>query len=226
MLLKSNSFWKISSVEDVLPNPLGYYCSPNHADPSYSSARTIEDFIAFGFTRCWLDESTFSNWHLMEEGDVQWLREYFLQSLEFIVTAIYTGDVKPGDYQTDDWAGFDSLIIGNEEDGEDETHFTWIPERVDGDSILMVLNCNLGDDEAIWLSLDAIRDMRRVRAAIAVARQINGKKQQGEGHYVTKAWKKMGVPNVSRRKPANESFFGWYGKKYGSTIPKKFLWSA
>lgn len=226
MTLKTNSFWNIVSAEGVQANPLGYYCAPNHADPSYASARTIEDFIAFGFTRCWLDESNFSNWHLMERGDVQWLREYFLQSLEFIVTAIYTGDVNPGDFQNDDWAGFDSLTIGNEEAGEDETHFTWIPERVDSDSILMVLNTNLGDDDAIWLSLDAIRDMRRVRAAIAFAREINGKGQQGEGHYVTQAWKKVGVPNVSKKKPTNESFFDLYGKKYGSTIPKRFLWTA
>ena len=68
--------------------------------------------------------------------------------------------------------------------------------------------------------------MRRVRAAIAVAREINGKGQEGEGHYVTQAWKKLGVPDVARRKPANESFFGWYRKMYGSDVPKKFRWTA
>jgi hypothetical protein len=224
--LKINSFWQVASVEGVLANPLGYHCAPNAADPSYTSARTIENFIAFGFTRCWLDESNFTRWHLMERGDVQWLREYFLQCLEFIVTALYTGDVKQGDFQNDDWAGFDSLTVGNEEDGEDETHFTWIPERVDSDSILMVLNTNLGDDEAIWLSLDAIRDMRRVRAVIAVAREVNGKGQQGEGHYVSKAWKKLGTPDVSKKKQANDSFFGWYGKMFGSMILKRFQWNS
>jgi hypothetical protein len=228
--LKSDSFWKVVPADDVKPNPLGYWCWPNACDPSYASARLIEDFVAYGLWRCFIEPDEFTLWHLMRQGDVEWLREYFLRALEFAALSVYDGTIVPGEWDADD-AGdaFDSLTIGNTEEGdEDEFTFTWVVGRVDEDAVMVVQRWSDGDDVTIWLALSALSDMRRVRAAIALARRANGEPGQD---WTDAAWNKLGVPNVEPEyqeylktdgKP--DRFTEWYDRKFGRN-PDEHRWT-
>ena len=63
----------------------------------------------------------------------------------------------------------------------------WAPGPCDGHALSLVLSCSLlkgerrhgGDDEVIWLRLDALKDRVAMKAAIEEARNVNALKCDG-----------------------------------------------
>jgi hypothetical protein len=203
-------FWQLTTPSGLVQNQLGYFCAPNAADASYAPAHRIEDFIAYGFLMSWLSPDDFDLWWRLEQEDIQWLREYFLRSLETVLLSIYMGAVEmpEGDkpYTEFDGGDYDSLNVGDSDEGEDEEiALQWFPAQIGADGVLaMDLSCSVvasadrdatgGEPVTIWLGKDAYRNRARVRAAIAWARRVNNLDKAGPE---PKAWRKLRVPLAS-----------------------------
>lgn len=134
-------------------------------DASYVTETNFRDFVAWGMGECWLshdpdDCNADANMaRPITTSDVRELRGYFLDALETIIAALWEGDYEPGEGWID--GSFNSLIIGNEEEGDDETFIQW-GVRLDKDVIMMELSVSGSDGQAIWLSYDAITDRKNV----------------------------------------------------------------
>lgn len=184
-------FWQVNPPKGLRPNPLGYSCAPNQADASYAGAETIEEFIAYGFRMCWQSPGDFSLWWKLERYDIQWLRENFLRMLEILLLSFYEeGDKWDLPYSGFDWGEFgESLNIGNSDEGDPhEISITWAPHSWQEDVIVIdmiyevVADYSPGespsfpggnDPLSIFLDPEAIKDKKKVRAAIAHARNVN-----------------------------------------------------
>ena len=199
-------FWTIRSPKDVTENPLGYYCAPNAADASYAGARTIEDFLAYGFIECWLSPDNFASWDYLERDDIQWLREYFLRTVEDTLLYFYKGkyEIEEGKPFTDFESDHDnSLTVDDSDEDDNELCLEWVPRMIGTDGcIAFDLLCSGGDTTTIFLDKVAYQNMSRVRSAIAMARQVNNLKiaESEAGLYNESAetalwWEELGVPN-------------------------------
>jgi len=85
----------------------------------------------------------------LEGEDIQWLREYFLRSLETVLLSIYMGAVEmpEGDkpYTEFDGGDYDCLNVGDSDEGEDEEiALQWFPAQIGADGVLaMDLSCSV-----------------------------------------------------------------------------------
>jgi hypothetical protein len=223
-------FWNVTPPGGLVRNQLGYFCAPNAADASYAPAHRIEDFIAYGFLMSWLSPGDFALWWRLEREDIQWLREYFLRSLETVLLSIYRGSVEMPDdgkpYTDFDGGDYDSLNVGHNDEGEDEeVSLQWFPAQIGADGILaMDLVCSVtasadsnatgGNPVTIWLGKDAYENRARVRAAIAWARRVNNLDKAGPE---PREWRKLKVPIASV--PANVSSCGEFTRWAESAWP-------
>lgn len=188
----ANPFWQVAPGQDVERNPLRYYCAPNQVTPDYVSSPAIRDFIAYGFVCCWdsLSPQFFTMWNMVQHDDLQWFRHHFLTVLENLILAYYKGEVEIGFDQFDhDWA--EELFIGNSDEGDTEAIcYTWMPACIHDDTLALVLSITdctgqtvPGDDEVIWVELEALKDRAAVKFALEQAFLVNKM-----GHTNETAW--------------------------------------
>lgn len=149
-------------------NPLNYWCPPNGCTPEYIPASSIEDFLAYGVLRCWIDpRDTICQVTLEDVAD---LREAFLNAVESAVMCWREQEIgKP--------IGSDPAeptVIFDLPDG-DYCLACWIWERVDEDALLFILAFSGSDDLAIWFSRESIEGKEpEAVAAIEAARRVLG----------------------------------------------------
>lgn len=221
----ASPFWQTVPPENVTENLLGYRCAPNAADASYAGALRIEQFIAYGFSTCWLSPDDFALWWRLERNDIQWLREYFLRVLEDVLLLWYD-EGSDWELPTTDFGDISNdacLNVGNSDDGEDEEiMLTWRPEYLNDEVLAMSLECTVlasatpgvtgGDDSTIFLAREAIDDRERVRCAIAWARRRNAVPGvSGEEYKIPEAWQALGVELVDPPDVADCFAFGeWW----------------
>lgn len=169
---------KLGLDTEVIENQLGYW---GWTTPDYITTDDLEGFIAYGFLSSWLDEDNCSFSHKLYDGYIQDLRESFLQSLEWVVSELWAGNVNPGDRDFD-WGNFDHLYVSNEDDKEDcDTYLLWSVEFIEEDdqdndnpAICMQLHCEDGaDNNPIYLSLKAIQDKQHFLGCVTHARRVN-----------------------------------------------------
>ena len=214
----SNPFWDIRPPKEMSSNPLGYSCAPNAADCHYAGAGNIEDFIAFGFQVCWLSPDDFGDWERLERDDIQWLREYFLRTLENSLLLIYTGEIElePGKpFDQFESSSYNSLTIGDNDENpkDDETMLFWQTHSIGTDGcICMDFCCHVlagegtdGEPYSIFLDKEGYANKARVRAAIAMARRVNGLMEDcdhgvfkilDEDKWTAGQWDTLGVVKV------------------------------
>lgn len=216
----SDPFWQITPPEGVQENPLGYWSAPNAATPDYVATDRIEEFIAYAFAKTWLSPDDFSLWWRMERHDVQWLRAYFLQALEWTLLCLYVH----GEIDTDH-ANYDSVVVGNSDAGEtEEVMLMWAASKLDvSDNLAFDFICSVlasadpkvsgGDPLTIWLSKEGYEDRRRVRAALTWAWHQHSKGFIEDVGAFDK-WDALGVPSCPLFLGAScHDFTRWYETK-------------
>jgi len=224
----SDPFWQVVPLDAVTENLLGYRCAPNHADASYAGARRIEQFIAYGFSTCWLSPDDFALWWRLEQHDIQWLRECFLRLLEDVLLLWY-GEGDEWELPATDFGDVSNdatLIVGNSDEGEsEELMLQWRPEHLDNEVLAMSFGCIVltsdtpdatgGDDSVIFLDRSAMEDRARVRCAIQWARKRNALPcVDGEEYKIPEAWQALGVELIEPPDAADCLSFGrWWEER-------------
>lgn len=155
---------------------VNYFNGPLPSDQQ--SYDDIRDMIRAMFAVCNLEAE---HWELPKtdsrgsipdlKSDTRWLREYFLDSLEFAIDADAEPDTLFDDFG-EEVMGLEFGRDGTKEWCRIETRFDG--RNIDGDYALSV-SCTGSDDTAVWLESSAMEDRANVLAAIEEARQaING----------------------------------------------------
>lgn len=174
-------------MKPVELNPMGFYCAPNGTDPCYTSETNFERFIAFGLLRCFSDlsEQGFSDHAMVDDEHRRELREAFLAVVEGTLQFLWTGEFEIGqeNFDADMFGDGCQINIGNSDENpdENETLWSWSPDRIDEDNIIFVLYCfvlsgpgNGGDHTTLFLDMAAVENRQNVREVIRKAREING----------------------------------------------------
>ncbi len=149
-------------------NPLCYWCPPNGATPEYVPAYDFNDFLGYGLLRCWIDRR--DTICAVTPDDVADLRTAFLNCIEDAIRFWReqpVGQDIGGDPArptvTFDLPGGDCCEAG------------WRFERVDDNTLLLVMFWTGTDDLAIWIARDAIEDKEpEALAAVEAARRLLG----------------------------------------------------
>lgn len=149
-----------------------YLNGPLPADQQ--SYNDIRDMISAMFAAC---DLTADHWNLSAvdsqgepadmEADTRWLREYFLDSVEFALDANADPDTLFDDFG-EEVMGLEFGREGTEEWCRIEVRFDG--RNIDGDYAFSV-SCTGSDDTAVWLEPEAMADRDDVLRAIAEARQ-------------------------------------------------------
>lgn len=174
------------TLPPVERNPLKYHCAPNGAGADYIAETDFRRFIAYGLLRCFTDlsEQGFSDHALVDDEHRRCLREAFLSVVEGTLLFLWNGEFEIGqsNFDRDQFGEACEVIIGNSDEnpGENETMWSWIPHSIHDDCIVFDLYCSVlagpgngGDPTTLFLSMEAIEDRQAVKAVIDEAREIN-----------------------------------------------------
>jgi hypothetical protein len=163
-------------------NPMGFHIQPNQATPNYTIYEDFRSWLAYGLMSCWFGNEADPNAHCnmarpVTTEDVCELREFFIETVEAVISDLWDGDIAPGSGVVERLQNSDrTLVIGKEGDhiGDNDTLIRW-SARLDDDSIMFEME--VFDETAIWLSYDALKDRENVLKVLTEARQyVNDKK--------------------------------------------------
>ena len=153
-------------------NPLGYYCAPNAASPHYTEHHDFENLIACGLVECWLGSSSEdpnADAHFgrpVDLEDVRDLRRIFLDMISNMLLQFWSGDIDPGEGVLD--LGCDQIDLGVGGDEADPDHYVRWDCDLREDCIILTMGWG-GDDQAIFLSYEAIVDREKVMETLRKA---------------------------------------------------------
>lgn len=195
-----------------IENPMG-----GHLPSDQETFHSAEAFIASCLVLCYLKNT---DWWSLPSVDTQgdpvnmdnetyWLREYFLRCVEFALTT----KAKPGTLFDDFGEERNGLEFGIETSPEwvrVEWQFDGRGSKADGAPWAFSLHCTKGDDSAVWVEDSVMRNKRRLKAAIAKARNLI-KLGDGRAHEV--ATYLSSLPRITDVSPCivtigNEAFGG------------------
>jgi hypothetical protein len=154
-----------------LVNPLRYWCPPNSCTPEHLAAHSMEDFLAYGLLRSWIDPA--DTICPVTPEDVSDLREGFLNCVEDAVTFWHEQEI--GEVTGCDPA---QPTVTFDLPDDEFVEAGWLFERVDEDALLFVLFWSGADDLAIWLAKDAVEGKEEeCLVAVQKAREILGQRK-------------------------------------------------
>ncbi len=208
---------------------MGFYCPPNGSTPDYIVYHDFESWLAYGMVMCWLshdpsDPNADSNMSRpVTRGDVEDLRDLFLNVVEFVVEALWTKEYEPGHGDIDG----DQVYVTIAKEGEngdsydhDATHITW-RVRLDDDSAMFVMDISGSDDHAIWLAYDSLDDRLKVLEALQKARATMNYSRFSERNKVGKKLvalaKKKPPEKTLKERLARSAITSSRGKRNGKT---------
>lgn len=166
-------------------NPLGYYCAPNGADPTYVSERNFARFVAFGLFISHIDQDDLPD-HAVGNDDITTVRKQFLDTVENAIKQYDEWERKKKWCQDEPVGETVDLYLKGTEDAEDHDDImtvAWYLHLISADGDWCFdLTFTGGDPTSPWLAaevLDTDEKRQDCLAAITEARTLLGYEQEG-----------------------------------------------